>query len=503
MVCGILLLALIVAEFLYRVNRKNLTDEEQITQLFFQAHEEQALDYLSSYLVSSNFSYSALLDMAPYFSSLEGPHIKNELLSRLDASPLALNQSTWLKMYLNALASERGELPERFMAEAESGARWSNRILGDLLSKKLGAWEKAAEAYRKEGLHEEAEVSRKRYIGMLVQQKKLSSLESIQDDPLYSPFFDNDLHFTLAIFKQDWPQIIKRLPATQYAGVRLATLFQAGTVALVWLFLLMHMGQAPRRFGATTLLCLIGLFLGMLSTMPTIWAVIFEEDVLGFVERYDLIGGLIYCIGGIGLREEGIKLLFVIPLVPWLVRRNDPLEMLLVSACVGLGFAVEENIQYFDRSNNTAVSGRFLTANFLHLAGTGLTGYAFCQAWKNPRRWNEFFTVLGIVVVLHGLYDAFIMVPALLEYSLFSMTVFVLLAYQFFGLLHSLRETRSEPLSLTGHFLLGLSIISAVNIVYLGQFAGAMLALNILGNSLISLGVIVYMFIREFREEIE
>ena len=52
-----------------------------------------------------------------------------------------------------------------------------------------------------------------------------------------------------------------------------------------------------------------------------------------------------------------------------LLMRNSRLEMIVVAGCVGLGFAVWENLSYFAQYGSAVAFPRFLTANFFHFAG--------------------------------------------------------------------------------------------------------------------------------------
>ena len=58
--------------------------------------------------------------------------------------------------------------------------------------------------------------------------------------------------------------------------------------------------------------------------------------------------------------------------VPLLLARKSRLEMIITAGCVGLGFAAAENLIYFASAGPAAAFGRFLTANFLHTALSGL-----------------------------------------------------------------------------------------------------------------------------------
>ena len=113
----------------------------------------------------------------------------------------------------------------------------------------------------------------------------------------------------------------------------------------------------------------------------------------------------IYCFAGIGIRQAA-----VFP-AAGSVGRGTPLELAAGAKLAGIGFAAEENVNYFSNSLGSAVSGRFLTANFLHLALTGL-----CQGLKWPRTHGANILAIFIAAVtVHGLYNAFIIVDALEE----------------------------------------------------------------------------------------
>src|SRR5204863_1796192 len=108
----------------------------------------------------------------------------------------------------------------------------------------------------------------------------------------------------------------------------------------------------------------------------------------------------------VGPREEIIKLAFFVPFLPLLLFRKDRLEALMVAGCVGLGFAVWENLQYFAQYGSAVAFPRFLTANFFHFALTGLNGLALCDFLRSPiRRVLPFVGILAGTSFAHGAYD--------------------------------------------------------------------------------------------------
>ena len=273
------------------------------------------------------------------------------------------------------------------------------------------------------------------------------------------------------------------------------TIIAAGA-ALVWMFWLFHISYSNSGRKVLLLQCACGFVLGVASTWLTIF-LIYVEQYLGYGEGETNLERAIYCFAGIGLREETAKLVCFLPLVPWVMRQGTPLTWLLVASSVGAGFAAEENINYFTSTMGSAFSGRFLTANFLHLALTGLAGYALCMAIRWPRTHvNYAISVFLGAIMLHGLYNSFLMVDPLTDYSLFSMIVLVLMGNYFFQVLQPLRPSSKPRLSLTMTFCVGLVASLSLALVVLSAVFGMGSAMHLLVGSTLSSIIIIFMFIR-------
>ncbi|MDZ4658298.1 MAG: PrsW family glutamic-type intramembrane protease [Bythopirellula sp.] len=246
---------------------------------------------------------------------------------------------------------------------------------------------------------------------------------------------------------------------------------------------------------------LVAVALGVLSIWPTGFLILYQAERWQLRESAELVAGLRYFILGVGLREELAKLVCLLPLMPVLLRKRDELMALVASACVGLGFAIEENIGYFTGSRGTDTLGRFLTANPAHMALTGLIGLAVYRAFRDPRNWGPHaLAVFGLLVFAHGLYDAVIVLPDLADYSLGSTIIFALVLYQFFHELRTLRPKGQDTISLTATFLCGVSLLTAATFVYISATFGARPAVDTLFTDLIGLAVMVYLFLREMPE---
>jgi RsiW-degrading membrane proteinase PrsW (M82 family) len=242
---------------------------------------------------------------------------------------------------------------------------------------------------------------------------------------------------------------------------------------------------------------LAGLLVGAISIWPTDFLILWQEFVWSLPESEELVSGLRFFILGVGLREEFAKLACLLPLMPWLVYKRDELAALMVSSCVGLGFAIIENLGYYHGSQATATMGRFLTANPYHMALTGLIGLYVYRAFRDPKNWGPpAIAMFCLLVIAHGAYDAFSL-PALEEYSVGAYIIFALVMYQFFHELRTLRPRGHDTISLTATFLCAVSLLAAATFIYISAVSGSKTAADTLVGDIIGTAVMVYLFLRE------
>ena len=423
---------------------------------------------------------------------------ETEVLGRIDAAPLSADKRRLLRTLWNSAIGDNVSLDElRSEALAKPPSRFSNHALG-LLYESVNQTSRAANAYEREGQFPEAKESRERAMRLYASADDTSDLRRLIKRPEYADVTPTYALMSIAAEEGDWASVFWLIPRNEAERFALGPAALALFTGLCWFLFASQAGQVDEQSGARWWLCGLAVPLGVLSIWATHFFILWQEVQWGLVESSDVAGGLRFFIFGVGFREELAKLLLLLPLVPFLVKRGSELEVLIVSSCVGLGFAVLENEHYFSASYGSSTLGRFLTANFFHMAATGLIGLALVRGIWDPRtRAPETIGVFGIVVLAHGLYDAAISIPAFQEFSIFSSIIFILLAYQYFHELRSMRSQRQETVSLTANFLCGVSLLTAVTFVYLSaQFDFEMAAL-ILAPEALSMALMAYMFLRE------
>lgn len=347
----------------------------------------------------------------------------------------------------------------------------------------------------------DSRAARERLVHLLVRLDRWDELTALADDPDYQEFAPLIPPYTLAeqaAERGDWLGVLRQLPALMFRSYSPGPTVLALLTGACWLAFLLHIGRFHQ--GRVSLwLCLAGVALGVVSVGLTLFFILVQETGWGLEESDALLPGLQYFILGVGLREELAKLLLLLPLVPVLVARRSELQALVVSACVGLGFAIEENISYFSSTAGASSLGRLTTANFLHMSLTGLIGLAVCRACWHPKTLGpEAFAVFGVAVFGHGLYDAFIVLPALNEqWGLVTTLIYIGIVYQFFREFRAANHNENYRLSVSFTFTLGVAVVTSATYVYLSSQLGHQAAAKLLSAELLGSAILIYLFLRE------
>jgi RsiW-degrading membrane proteinase PrsW (M82 family) len=379
------------------------------------------------------------------------------------------------------VASGAGDVAARARLEAlarsEPPPRFAHHALG-LLAQQRGEHRDAYAHFQREGVRPEAVASRREAVSALVALDDFAALTRLREDPLYADLISSRDLLQHAVATRDWRTIILLTPIVQITSYETGILVITIISGVAWAFFLVHLGEPPGWFSKTSLVYLLAFVAGALSTTVTLYVVFWQDDMLHFSPEGEVLQSFLYFVGGVGVREELCKLLFFLPFLPWLRKRDDDLAALLVASFVGLGFAIEENGNYFLMTHGTSAPARFLTANFFHVALTGVNGlYLFRAFSRGFTGLNDFLAILAVSILAHGFYDALPDLPDAQLGGFLAMVVYVGYAMLYFHRANELRTHVRTTISLTGSFVFGVSLLAAAVIAYqminLGPAAGA------------------------------
>ena len=458
-------------------------------------------DALVQYLKTPELDVESFLEI----DSLIAPYLRGDDRERLEALLVErFGQTTGdlLGAYLKAISDPEGASRQALeeTASREPPPRYANRLLGQL-EMKARRYHRAHPYFKREGIFPDAETARFLAIETLRYDERYDELRALLEQPDYQVYLTPSLKLELAKHQRDWLGVASALPAYLFLQFDWRMAAIAGIAALVWAALLLRLGQIDSWLGKAGGLGWLAFLAGAASVMPTLFLVILQDAYVGYDPSGDddilRIGA--YFIGGVGLREEFCKLLLFLPFAIRLARKGNELDALIIASFVGLGFAAAENISYFAQTAGLAAPARFLTANFFHIALTGMGGLYLCRALRG-QGWNDFLYIFGIMIVVHGLYNTLLSLPNFPEGSFLAMIVFILLSMYYFRELYALNAHTRPAYSLSFLFVCGLCLILSSVIVFQSAQIGLYMALRIIVPETLGVIIIIFMFFREFNE---
>lgn len=187
--------------------------------------------------------------------------------------------------------------------------------------------------------------------------------------------------------------------------------------ALFWIGYLYYKDRyEPEPLRTVGLSYLLGILAGAVCTLAyraTLWVGL-PADPQAMLET-NAAGFALYAVGVIGPLEELAKLLPFVLVCLWFRDLNEPLDGIIYSSCIALGFASYENLDYLPEMSGFALYGRAFASPVVHTLFASIWGFLGARARLNPRRSIVLDLALGVLLasVAHGLYDLLVFAPGL------------------------------------------------------------------------------------------
>lgn len=174
---------------------------------------------------------------------------------------------------------------------------------------------------------------------------------------------------------------------------------------------------------------LIAFLLGVLTVIPIILAETWVIKLGVYGATSSVFEGFKEAFIGAAIPEEFFKLAALILLFRWRKHQNEFMDGIVYAACIGLGFALAENVKYVignllesgtGEALVSVVVNRALVSVPMHFGLAVIMGYFFSYYLFIPvRRWLSLLLAFVVPVVFHGLYDMFLMILGLNENWIF------------------------------------------------------------------------------------
>lgn len=203
----------------------------------------------------------------------------------------------------------------------------------------------------------------------------------------------------------------------------------------IWLYFYLKQDPHPEPPPFLAIAFFLGVFSTVLALVVGLGLLNLMELTFG-VGKPAIQGSLWFLFLGVAFVEELAKFLMAF----FLLRRNlvfdEPIDALIYSTVIALGFAFVENIIYlvsiFNQFSGDLsqvvyfVSLRFIGANFLHTLTSGLVGYFWAIGIVRRQKSQKILWGLFLATLVHGLFNLSVVVFGMPFYVLSVVVLFVL-----------------------------------------------------------------------------
>jgi hypothetical protein len=375
----------------------------------------------------------------------------------------------------------------------------ANASIGDLFARR-GETAQARAYYQRELDVTPSGAVRAKVLALLGQSPDLAPLAQLASDPFYAPLISPALRIKLALSEGDWVSAGKRFLDAQVASLRPQPLVMALVAGLAWLIIALHAGQPHHWFSFRMLAPLIATVLGVAGGLGAQFLNIAQKELFGLSPSGVFLMDLGIYAGVNAPRDTLIQLLLMVPFLPVLVARKSALDTLVVTGCVGLGFAIPGTLELCKQLAPADSLGRLLTANFFHFAAAALVGLAVCRCLAREKgSLASAATTIPSVVLTLGVYDAFTRIAGAHVLIVLASIAFLILSRVFFIELRKWRDSFTDQCFLGATLVVSLGALVATVLVAASTEHGFETASAALVRNLPTLLMVSVVFFGQFK----
>jgi len=395
-------------------------------------------------------------------------------------------------------AAARTELAH--IAATSPAPAFANEFEGDILSieNKHG---KALAAYLKESPTPKATHSRELALHLAIQMKDLNAMRTLCADarvldeasPIHL-FESARLTGSRAILFQ------AIMGAEKQRWFELRPLMLALIAFVVWYVLLVHSASPEKgRY--------IRYLLPAFAGVGSVWLLHWWHHTLNYPgdpeKQQTMAQEALHWILYVGIPEELAKLVLFLPFIPWLLYKRSGVKAALTAGCVGLGFALNENLGYLQDGGFDVAIVRLLTANFMHISLSGILGWYTWDLFRSRfHHVTEFITAFIGVSVAHGLYDFAVGArSAELGTNMASIIILALGARYYLKMLNPGDRIRHRmTASSTFVFLAGAAFLTGLMMVFSVYQQQSLMGITLVLKSALGLVPVALIYVKEFND---
>ena len=337
---------------------------------------------------------------------------------------------------------------------------------------------------------------RAKVIALLSQSADIRPIAAMAAHPDYAPLIPFSLRIKVAFAQEKWSAAVKLYTQRQIERLRPEPLIMTLAASLAWFVIALHAVQ-PRgwfsfRLLAPPIAVLVGIVVGAIAQFLTLA----QENLLGLVPSADFRVNFGIYTGVIAPRDLLLQIIAMLPFMPALLWRRCELDALVVTGCIGLGFAIPGVLEATHILEPGQYLGRLLTDNFLYLSGAALAGLSVYRVLRRqPRSLRLGILTIAFVILFQGIYNTVTRIQGPWMLMIISTIAFLLLSRSFFLSLHTLRDSFTDQCFLGATLVICLGALVATALVAASAehgFDAAALGLARNSPALLVVGIIFF-----------
>ena len=244
------------------------------------------------------------------------------------------------------------------------------------------------------------------------------------EDPRYEKMFSSSFKRRLYFLSNRFGKYFGAIVTSLGENVIVEGLISAALILVVWLLFVRRLDVFEPEKWRYLLLTLI---ISMIFAESCFLLYDVARLRLDFTLEGSLFHQLMYCVFGIGLIEEFVKLMPVFIILAFTKEVNESVDYVIYASVAAIGFSFMENLGYFHEFGLKNIGGRAVACGIGHMAYSAIAIYGLVYA--RCRNKSRFFVFVSFFVacLFHGLYDFWIMADGLPDYApLFSILMVIL-----------------------------------------------------------------------------
>ncbi len=259
----------------------------------------------------------------------------------------------------------------------------------------------------------------RKLVGIYDYEKRFTKITPLVYDKAVTAFIPYDLRKRVYITNYDFSNYFKDFFSQVFSNSNIIGFLGAFLILIIWCLYLVRVNVYSKGKWKSIVFTLV---LSSLFVYPVCLLYDTYEYLLGFDLNGNILNDFLYCVFGIGVMEELVKVIPFLIVLKFTKSINEPIDYIMYASFSALGFAFVENFEKFGDGSINIIHSRALTASIAHMIFSSLIAYGLILAKFRYKKKPFLFGMLFffIAAFAHGFYDFWLLNKIVSDYYIFT-----------------------------------------------------------------------------------